>query len=173
MNELLSVGGFKSYKPNAQEYICDSFNYPTLAYRTLTNKHLDDGSGKDTTAIGGGGACIAVAVDGKPPVMKGWLMKQGHVVKNWKKRHFVLDDGILIYYEEERYVNEKGRLRVCDYHVTYSSGASDFNMIANSPTEKSYALKATDWDDSIAWRKALVAHGLTTMGKMDDDGEVK
>lgn len=34
-------------------------------------------------------------------VYKGYFLKQGHFFKNWKKRFFVLDNGILYYYEKE------------------------------------------------------------------------
>jgi hypothetical protein len=30
---------------------------------------------------------------------KGWLSKEGHFIKNWKKRYFVLNQGYLRYYE--------------------------------------------------------------------------
>jgi hypothetical protein len=36
-----------------------------------------------------------------PPIKKGFLVKQGHVVKNWKNRFFVLQEGLLCYYESE------------------------------------------------------------------------
>lgn len=29
---------------------------------------------------------------------EGWLMKQGHIIKNWKKRFFILDGQYLSYY---------------------------------------------------------------------------
>eukprot|EP00981_Chlorochromonas_danica_P006171 scaffold1302_cov165-Ochromonas_danica.AAC.5 len=34
-----------------------------------------------------------------PDVKQGWLKKQGHVVKNWKRRFFILSQGLLNYYE--------------------------------------------------------------------------
>jgi len=157
------VGAFRSYNPEIQEYLCNSFNYPTLAYTTLTKHHLGDMNSDSQKASND--------ANGKPTlptVRKGWMMKEGHIVKNWKKRHFVLEEGVLIYYEDESCSNEKGRLRVKDFHVTYTSGRPTFNMLANHPSEKSFSLEAADWNDSIAWRKALVANGLLVMGKMEE-----
>jgi hypothetical protein len=40
--------------------------------------------------------------DGGIPRMKmGYIRKQGHKRKNWKKRFFVLDNGVLTYYEKD------------------------------------------------------------------------
>lgn len=38
-----------------------------------------------------------------PAIKKGWMRKQGRsgVIKNWKKRFFVLTGGVINYYEEE------------------------------------------------------------------------
>lgn len=35
-----------------------------------------------------------------PPKMVGWLQKRGHLVKNWKTRHFVLNQGSVVYYTD-------------------------------------------------------------------------
>lgn len=43
------------------------------------------------------GASAAAEVD-KVTMFKGFMKKRGHVVKNWKRRYFVLDQGILYYY---------------------------------------------------------------------------
>jgi hypothetical protein len=36
-----------------------------------------------------------------PPKMLGWLRKQGHIIRNWKTRYFVLNNGFLTYYVEK------------------------------------------------------------------------
>jgi hypothetical protein len=41
-------------------------------------------------------AALSASMD--ESVKVGWLSKQGHVVKNWKKRWFVLQEGVLRYY---------------------------------------------------------------------------
>eukprot|EP01039_Chlorochromonas_danica_P007516 gene7516-8313_t len=35
-----------------------------------------------------------------PPKMVGWLQKRGHVIKNWKTRYFVLNQGFVAYYTD-------------------------------------------------------------------------
>jgi hypothetical protein len=37
----------------------------------------------------------------EPPLKKGMILKQGHVVKNWKSRFFVLEKGVLTYFESQ------------------------------------------------------------------------
>ncbi|MCL4419288.1 hypothetical protein M1146_04265 [Patescibacteria group bacterium] len=37
-----------------------------------------------------------------PKVKSGWIKKQGHVIKNWKLRYFILNYGLLTYYEKEQ-----------------------------------------------------------------------
>lgn len=36
-----------------------------------------------------------------PPKLQGWVRKQGHVIKNWKMRYFVLNRGYLSYYADK------------------------------------------------------------------------
>lgn len=43
-----------------------------------------------------------------PDMKTGWLLKQGHLVKNWKRRFFVLNYGVLSYYEQDNIASRKG-----------------------------------------------------------------
>lgn len=36
-----------------------------------------------------------------PEIKRGWLKKQGQIIKSWKKRFFVLADGQLKYFEND------------------------------------------------------------------------
>jgi hypothetical protein len=59
----------------------------------------------------------APVIVGPPAAKKGTMSKQGHVVKNWKSRFFVLDNGVLTYFESSSPnppfgVNEKGRIEL-------------------------------------------------------------
>lgn len=59
-----------------------------------------------------------------PPILQSFINKQGHIVKNWKNRYFVLADGVLKYFELPDSsppfgINLKGELTHLDkYSVT-------------------------------------------------------
>lgn len=44
-----------------------------------------------------------VTIMSAPPIKKGWMKKLGRkgMIKNWKKRFFVLNRGVITYYEKE------------------------------------------------------------------------
>ena len=50
-------------------------------------------------------------------IITGSLVKLGANVKNWKKRYFVAmnqsDNYVLIYFDDETMINEKGRISCC------------------------------------------------------------
>lgn len=43
----------------------------------------------------------AISPTSSPVMMTGYLMKQGHIVQNWKTRYFVLDAGFLRYFVKD------------------------------------------------------------------------
>lgn len=43
-----------------------------------------------------------------PDMKTGWLLKQGHLVRNWRRRFFVLNYGVLSYYEQDNVASKKG-----------------------------------------------------------------
>ena len=58
-------------------------------------------------------------------VQQGWLRKQGHVRRNWKRRWFVLERGVLRYYVEPLAIhpygaNLRGEINLEDYSVVQS-----------------------------------------------------
>ena len=91
---------------------------------------------------------------------KGWMKKEGHIVKNWKDRHFVLDSGILIYYEDEHFVNEKGRLLLSEYYCAYKNNCSVLELHDNTSRQKHFILETEDEHAAKEWRKAFIEHGL-------------
>ena len=60
----------------------------------------DTANATSASATSASAAPAAAASSLPPPLMKGWLRKQGHIVRNWKERYFVLDGGVLSYYVE-------------------------------------------------------------------------
>ena len=51
----------------------------------------------------------------EPDTLKGHLLKQGHIMKTWNKRFFVLEKGYLKYYTDETLNNEKGEFGIYIY----------------------------------------------------------
>jgi hypothetical protein len=45
-------------------------------------------------------------------VQQGWLTKQGRIVKNWKRRYFVLSNDKLVYYADAERKQIKGFLNL-------------------------------------------------------------
>lgn len=43
-----------------------------------------------------------------PDMKTGWLLKQGHLVRNWRRRFFVLNYGVLAYYDQDNVASRKG-----------------------------------------------------------------
>lgn len=99
-----------------------------------------------------------------PIPKEGYLMKEGHQVKNWKKRYFVLTEGKLTYYveyKEGKYINEKGKLDLIDYMVMKGFHGNDNRTILlqhNKDKSKDFVLEAHNSDDRILWDHALRAH---------------
>jgi hypothetical protein len=61
------------------------------------------------------GSTLFLAQEHVPALKKGYLFKQGHVVRNWKKRFFVLENGWLMYFVHATHVypyglEEKGKI---------------------------------------------------------------
>jgi hypothetical protein len=50
----------------------------------------------------------------------GWLTKRGHVVKNWKRRWFVLNDDMLRYYKSPGQTVAQGFIALSDIWAVHS-----------------------------------------------------
>ena len=46
----------------------------------------------------------------EPGLHEGWLLKEGHFAKNWKRRFFVLERGVLEYFESPEAKTTLGRI---------------------------------------------------------------
>jgi hypothetical protein len=101
-----------------------------------------------------------------PPRKMGWMSKEGHVVKNWKRRYFVLAHGIVTYYVEpssaEPYgINEKGRISLHEYVLIQGFTGKEERNIMLSHKEvitKDLLLVCETIEDRIAWEKAFSEH---------------
>jgi len=85
---------------------------------------------------------ITQSLSNIPAPVTGWLQKQGHRVKNWKKRFFVLKAGQLSYYEqnglEQRGVGESLKGSV------YLKGATLERVMESGKKNKDNMLKVVD-----------------------------
>lgn len=99
-----------------------------------------------------------------PPLKKGFILKEGHMIKNWRNRFFVLDAGILTYYESstDSYpygVTKKGEMLLKDatlkvdrniiyiQHEQRSSGKGE--GLSNLTLEIRYPTEKEEWCAAI------------------------
>lgn len=87
------------------------------------------------------------------PKKEGWLVKQGHVVKNWKKRWFRTSGRYLYYFKQRGDRRPLGQmfLRGCKI-----KGGDDLTITLLDPDGgKNMVLRAADKDDYNSWQEAL------------------
>eukprot|EP00602_Paraphysomonas_sp_CaronLab_P001801 CAMPEP_0185037950 /NCGR_PEP_ID=MMETSP1103-20130426/33014_1 /TAXON_ID=36769 /ORGANISM="Paraphysomonas bandaiensis, Strain Caron Lab Isolate" /LENGTH=294 /DNA_ID=CAMNT_0027576175 /DNA_START=164 /DNA_END=1045 /DNA_ORIENTATION=+ len=93
-----------------------------------------------------------------------WLMKRGHMVRNWRKRYFVLDDGEIKYFEKRddktgKGINVKGQVHLLGATCELKLNVEDSAVIEiiGRQGEKDLLLKfnsrkeAYEWYDAIHW----------------------
>ncbi|KAK2948397.1 hypothetical protein BLNAU_16652 [Blattamonas nauphoetae] len=93
--------------------------------------------------------------------MEGWLTKQGHVMKNWKRRWFSLRDGVLYYSEKPTSAKEKGTIPLKGMNVKNGEDKTDkpfcFHIHdPNNPGVKEYFIYADDVNQMNAWVAAIM-----------------
>jgi hypothetical protein len=106
-----------------------------------------------------------------PPLKIGWLQKQGHFVKNWKRRYFVLEMGRLQYFEKKcpkeappYGINSKGCITMSNMDMLEpevdEKNAEDANKIYlfDQVTGKDLLVSAADVIECLEWKNALKLH---------------
>lgn len=104
-----------------------------------------------------------------PDMRKGWLMKQGrNLFKSWKKRYFVLENGLISYYESESEqrpygVKLKGQMsmRGARLDVYYDTGGIRDEkrlFVAGGGQENDMLLEGTNVFEIGEWSIALEQH---------------
>lgn len=118
---------------------------------------------------------IRQALNGKNMLRRGYLKKEGHMIRNWKKRFFVLDMGLLVYYERESAgnkknppvppfgENEKGRLRLSGATVTREDahgrlGVSMNRIYLSGKNAEDLLLEADTEVAADVWFQDIKAH---------------
>jgi hypothetical protein len=106
------------------------------------------------------------------PLMKtGWLKKQGHMIKNWKERFFILNYGILQYYEnngqDKQGVAEapKGKVNLKNATVTVvlndENGKqldSDYRLLITESNGQKLLLQMKASQDRKEWFESIRKH---------------
>eukprot|EP01119_Soliformovum_irregulare_P013402 TRINITY_DN3555_c0_g2_i3.p1 TRINITY_DN3555_c0_g2~~TRINITY_DN3555_c0_g2_i3.p1 ORF type:complete len:349 (+),score=86.57 TRINITY_DN3555_c0_g2_i3:110-1156(+) len=96
------------------------------------------------------------------PDLEGQLTKQGHVVKNWKLRYFILQHNKLFYFLSKP---NKWIAKPTGYVLLYGATVSDCNRFKDRPmtleiTEKEsgkvYLVQAGSQDEMDTWKKYLL-----------------
>eukprot|EP01132_Coremiostelium_polycephalum_P004991 gene4991-6215_t len=92
----------------------------------------------------------------KKPDKEGELKKQGHVVKNWKKRWFIIQDDMLFYFKErdDRPVGVVP-LRMSRVSENKSLGKQHCFELVSPRINKTFYIQATSPDEMSAWMKAV------------------
>jgi hypothetical protein len=84
-----------------------------------------------------------------PDMKTGWLLKQGHILRNWKKRFFVLNYGILTYYDDDNVANNKGVSETSKGKINLKNAQVTIVVADDSATTTTGGGKLTDIEQRI------------------------
>ena len=106
------------------------------------------------------------AKGGKPELTTGFMTKQGKFHKSWKRRFFVIDKGLLTYYETETFKksnvgkNELGKLNLRGYTVSNPTGSKEKILLAcpSDAKARELLLEVKNEDSRKAWIEAISRH---------------
>ncbi|KAN0023017.1 hypothetical protein ACTFIV_001557 [Dictyostelium citrinum] len=92
----------------------------------------------------------------KSPDKEGELKKQGHVVKNWKKRKFIIQNDMLFYFKEkeERPVGAVP-LRMSRCYENKSLGKPNCFELVSPRINKTFFIQANTPEEMASWMKAV------------------
>ena len=98
------------------------------------------------------------------PGARGYLWKEGHQRKNWKKRWFLLDEGHLRYYEKKSSLEPIASITVTGAEVVSVQRprrrhAFRLNTSPQEDGHSKYILAGETEKDSLEWIKALLDEG--------------
>lgn len=107
---------------------------------------------------------------GTPIRVEGWMAKQGHWVRNWKNRWFVLDGRRMHYYAEEGAKKPKGCISMVDGTdvLVEEKYQKPFCFTIVTP-RKRFVLQAADEDEMAEWIEAI-QNNLECCQWSDEDG---
>eukprot|EP00002_Diphylleia_rotans_P035365 TRINITY_DN7709_c0_g1_i2.p1 TRINITY_DN7709_c0_g1~~TRINITY_DN7709_c0_g1_i2.p1 ORF type:complete len:380 (+),score=51.99 TRINITY_DN7709_c0_g1_i2:87-1226(+) len=104
-----------------------------------------------------------------PAVMEGYLWKQGHFIRNWKKRWFILRSGVLQYFESERESKSKGDISLLKAVICMSTSSPEPNTLEiTTATNVTYYIRAENEEEAQKWLAAIREQSIVTSGGMDE-----
>lgn len=93
---------------------------------------------------------------GEPIHVEGWMAKQGHFIRNWKNRWFVLEGRVITYYAKEGAKASKGVINmVAGTDVIIEEKYSKPFCFTVITPAKRFVLQAADEDEMAEWIEAI------------------
>ena len=99
-----------------------------------------------------------------PKVSAGWIMKEGQNFKSWKRRFFILKEGVLTYYEKETVKgsnvgeNKLGELELKGYKIERPHPEQMLLLSEKDTNARKLLLECSDDTCQKAWISALNEH---------------
>ncbi len=99
-----------------------------------------------------------------PKVSAGWIMKEGQNFKSWKRRFFILKEGLLTYYEKETVKgsnvgeNKLGELELKGYKIERPHPEQMLLLSEKDTNARKLLLECSDETCQKAWISALNEH---------------
>ena len=86
----------------------------------------------------------------------GWMSKQGHVRKSWKRRFFVLESTVLLYYERPSDTKPKGQVLLDGITITMAARKGKPHCFGvHHPTRQPYFISASSEAEMLQWVRAI------------------
>ncbi|XP_041934617.1 differentially expressed in FDCP 6 homolog [Alosa sapidissima] len=107
---------------------------------------------------------------------KGYMLKKGHVRKNWQERWFVLKPGLMLYYVGENLREKKGEITLDQNCVveTLPDREGKRCLFCIKTPGRTFEMSASDQKQRVEWIQATqTALRLTQEGKVSLHGELK
>lgn len=100
-----------------------------------------------------------------PKPHSGWLTKQGHLIRNWKRRYFTLDGGVLKYFVAENLSDLKGELPLKNMMVIQPEANRILLQVQpgavfpeNEPKPSDLLMESSSAADAAVWVRVLNEH---------------
>jgi len=121
--------------------------------KTLTSRHLGKYLATNSEILEERGSAI-----GETGVLKeGFLVKKGHIRRNWKTRYFVLRPGSLSYYPSQMYSEREklGVINLTDPGITLTKGNGHDKKFTIRLPSKEYEIYAPTSQERDSWLRCI------------------